>query len=82
MRSDATATAAHQRWEVLTTRPTEFIDLTDWLETLVASAGIGEGVLHVQTRHTTTGLLINEAEPLLLQDLEARLSGWAPADAR
>jgi secondary thiamine-phosphate synthase enzyme len=65
---------------VVTTRSVEFIDLTDRLAALVADFGIEQGALHVQTMHTTTGLLINEAEPLLLEDLAARLACWAPLD--
>ena len=40
-----------------------------------------DGLLVVQTRHTTTGLLINEHEPLLLEDLEALFERLAPASA-
>lgn len=65
---------------VVTTRQSEFVDLTDRLHAIARDAGIGDGVIHVQTRHTTTGLLINEAEPLLLDDLAARLARWAPCD--
>ena len=65
---------------VVTTRSTEFVDLTDRLEALVQASNIENGVIVVQTRHTTTGLLVNEAEPRLLEDLGARLSCWAPLD--
>lgn len=65
---------------VVTTRSTEFVDLTDRLEALVQAANVEHGVLVVQTRHTTTGLLVNEAEPRLLEDLGARLACWAPLD--
>lgn len=65
---------------VATTRSTEFVDITDRLEALVADSGLDEGVLVVQTRHTTTGLIVNEAEPRLLEDLAARLACWAPLD--
>ena len=40
-----------------------------------------EGLLVAQTRHTTTGLLINEHEPLLLADLEALFERLAPVAA-
>ena len=53
------------------------MDLTERLASL--ACGVSSGVLHVFTRHTTTGLLINEAEPLLLDDLAERLERWAPA---
>ena len=68
------------RLEVVSSRSTEFIDITDRLVALVREAGLTEGLLVVQTLHTTTGLLVNEAEPLLLEDLGARLACWAPLD--
>jgi secondary thiamine-phosphate synthase enzyme len=58
---------------------TEFIDLTDRLRALVAGCALDCGLVHVQTCHTTMGLLINEAEPLLLEDLAERLAQWAPS---
>lgn len=72
--------AACHHLEVTTTRSTEFVDLTDRLAELVSRAGLHDGVVYVQTRHTTTGLLLNEAEPWLLRDFESRLACWAPLD--
>src|SRR5688500_6351965 len=67
----------------LTTRhPTEFIDLTDRLERLVADASIPSSILNVQTLHTTTGVIVNEHEPLLLTDFQRCLERAAPADGR
>jgi secondary thiamine-phosphate synthase enzyme len=71
---------ASHRVTVVTTRSTEFVDVTDRLDALVRSARLDSGFLFLQTRHTTTGLLVNEAEPLLLEDLAARLASWAPLD--
>lgn len=68
------------RLEVVSARATEFIDITDRLAALVDQLALREGVLVVQTLHTTTGLLVNEAEPLLIEDLAARLACWAPLD--
>jgi thiamine phosphate synthase YjbQ (UPF0047 family) len=56
-----------------TTGPTEFIDLTDRLQRLVAETGLRFGILNVQTLHTTTAVVVNEHEPLLLADFK-RLS--------
>jgi secondary thiamine-phosphate synthase enzyme len=64
----------------VTARSTEFVDLTDRLAGLVREACFEHGLLVVQTRYTTTGLLVNEAEPRLLEDLAARLACWAPLD--
>ena len=65
MRVDAgvEAPALCHRLDVVTARSTEFVDLTDRLAALVRQAGLDRGVMVVQTRHTTTGLLVNEAEP-------------------
>jgi secondary thiamine-phosphate synthase enzyme len=38
--------------------------------------------VNIQTRHTTTGLLVNEHEPLLLEDLTRFLERLAPRDTR
>jgi len=64
---------------VMTREEMEFIDLTPVLLALVESLGVRDGVLTVQTRHTTTGLMINEHEPLLLNDLRAMFERLVPA---
>ena len=66
---------------VETHRPVEFVDITAAMSRAVDEAGLVEGLLVAQTRHTTTGLLINEHEPLLLADLEALFERLAPATA-
>lgn len=70
------------RLHVTTTQPTEFIDLTDRLERLVADAGLRFGILNVQTLHTTTAIVVNEHEPLLLADFQSVLEAAAPGNGR
>jgi secondary thiamine-phosphate synthase enzyme len=70
------------RIRITTRRPTEFIDITIRLEQLAARAGLDCGLLNVQTLHTTTGVVVNEHEPLLLADFESLLERLAPADGR
>lgn len=72
----------HARVRVTTRHPTEFIDLTDRLDRLVADAGLRAGMLNVQTLHTTTAVVVNEHEPLLLADFQALLEAAAPGDGR
>ena len=66
---------------VETCRPLEFVDLTPTLSSLVEALCVRHGVLTVQTRHTTTGVLVNEHEPLLLADLAAMFERLVPASA-
>jgi secondary thiamine-phosphate synthase enzyme len=76
------STFRHTSIHVTTRQPTEFIDLTDQLEGLIADAGLRVGILNVQTLHTTTAVLVNEHEPLLLTDFKALLEAAAPVDGR
>jgi secondary thiamine-phosphate synthase enzyme len=69
----------HLTISVVTREETEFIDLTPALVALVQSLGVRDGVLTIQTRHTTTGVMINEHEPLLLADLKAMFERLVPA---
>jgi secondary thiamine-phosphate synthase enzyme len=62
-------------------RPTEFIDITDRVSALIAASGITLGFVNVQALHTTTAIIVNEAEPLLLTDFEATLNRTVPVDA-
>jgi secondary thiamine-phosphate synthase enzyme len=77
----STPTWRHTRVRITTERATEFIDLTDHLETLVAEAGIRFGFVNLQTLHTTAAIVVNEREPLLLTDFANLLENAAPRDA-
>lgn len=74
-------TSQSARIQLVTGQPTAFIDLTAELERLVATANIRVGSLTIQTLHTTTGLVVNEREPLLLTDFESVLSRLVPRTA-
>jgi secondary thiamine-phosphate synthase enzyme len=79
-----TLTAAgcrHARLSIETAHPTQFIDITDEVEALVEQSGLCAGLINVQSLHTTTAVIVNEHEPLLLTDLAALLERLAPADA-
>lgn len=68
-----------RRLDVLTSRATEFVDITARLQDEINSAGLCHGRLHLQSLHTTFGLAINENEPLLERDLRAMLERLAPS---
>lgn len=66
---------------VVTREPFEIVDITSALTRALEGLGLRDGVLTVQTRHTTAGLLINEHEPLLFADLRAFFERIVPAAA-
>lgn len=75
-----THTCHHARIRLVTTRPTDFVDLTEPLTRVLAEAGVETGVVNVQTTHTTTAVIVNEAEPLLLDDFRDLLERAAPRE--
>jgi secondary thiamine-phosphate synthase enzyme len=64
-----------------TASPLEIVDLTDRVEAFLSAVHLETGWVNVQSRHTTTGLVVNEHEPLLLEDLIGLLERLAPRGA-
>lgn len=77
-----TALCHYTTIRLATRQPTEFIDQTDLLQTLVEDSRVRYGILNIQTLHTTTAIVVNEHEPLLLTDFQALLEAAAPRDGR
>ena len=63
---------------VKTTKPCEFVDITDTVEEAVGKSGISSGTALIFSRHTTAAIVINEAEPGLLRDMERMMERLAP----
>ena len=74
-----TPVARHIPLRIRTSRPTEFLDVTDFVTAVVEEARLWLGIVNVQTRHTTTAIVVNEHEPLLLEDFAGLLDLIAPA---
>jgi secondary thiamine-phosphate synthase enzyme len=70
--------ARHRTLNLHTDECLQFIDLTAALRQFVDDSGIVNGILNIQTRHTTTAIIVNENEPLLLADLKKTLERLAP----
>lgn len=59
----------------------EFIDITTQVKKFLAQSGVRQGMIVVFSQHTTAAVVINENEPLLLQDMKQRLEAFAPRNA-
>ena len=68
----------HTTIRIATDRPTQFIDITGHIQAFVSASGIHAGFVNVQTRHTTAAIVVNEHEPLLLDDFASLLERTAP----
>jgi secondary thiamine-phosphate synthase enzyme len=66
---------------VRSTRRTEMIDVTDRVREMVRGGGVREGIVVLQSLHTTAALTINEnADPDVQHDLVEKLDRLAPRD--
>jgi secondary thiamine-phosphate synthase enzyme len=69
-----------RRIVVQTHEPIQFVDITDEVASSVRASGVKDGIVTVVSRHTTAAVRIQEAEPLLLEDLLGFLRRLAPKD--
>ncbi|MFX0096872.1 MAG: secondary thiamine-phosphate synthase enzyme YjbQ [Candidatus Hodarchaeota archaeon] len=68
-------------FEVKTKNRSEWINVTEQVREIVRNSGISNGIVAIFTKHTTTGITINEYESGLLQDLLSKLSELVPQGA-
>ena len=60
----------------------DFIDITEKVATIIKENGIKDGVINIQSMHTTMAVILQEAEPLLLGDIRETLERIAPRTAQ
>lgn len=66
---------------VETDRAPAFFDITEKITDVVARSEIENGFVVIYSKHTTAAIKINEAEPLLLKDMECFLERLAPKES-
>jgi secondary thiamine-phosphate synthase enzyme len=74
----AAFTARSERLRLRTRARLAFVDVTEAAAQAVRRSGIRQGLVCVQTEHTTTAVVVNENEPGLLQDMLEVLERLVP----
>ena len=69
---------SHKTLEFQTKEELDFIDLTDEVEKFIIESQVKNGLVNIQTLHTTALLFLNENEPLLLEDFKNHLQNLSP----
>ena len=69
-----------QSVQVASTQRTQLLDITDAVARACQGKQAGDGLALVYCPHTTAGVLIQEAEPGLMRDLETWLARAVPDD--
>ena len=59
----------------------QFCDFTDKIETLIKNSPVKHGSVTIFTPHTTTAVLINEAETGYINDFKRKLEDLVPSDS-
>ena len=58
----------------------DIIDITERIKRFVQESKIENGLINIQTLHTTAKIFVNENEPELLKDIKNNLEKLAPRD--
>ncbi len=72
----------NKTFEYQTKRELEIRDITDDIEKFVVETGIKNGLINIQTFHTTATVFVNENEPLLIEDIKKNLKRLAPSTVK
>src|SRR5260370_40942292 len=65
----------------ITSDRTELINITERINEIVRKSGVRDGIVHLQSLHTTTAVFLNEWQDPLLQDVKQFLEGVVARDA-
>ena len=71
---------SHHYLKISTSEAPKFYDITAHIESIISKANFESGIAVVFSKHTTAGILIQEHEPLLLEDLTNLLQDISPKD--
>jgi secondary thiamine-phosphate synthase enzyme len=67
--------------EIETCKPLEAIDITDHVEQTLRESCVENGICLIYSQHTTTGLIVNEADGALINDILNLLQRIIPKGA-
>ncbi|MBM4240262.1 MAG: YjbQ family protein [Euryarchaeota archaeon] len=70
----------HESFGLRTSRRLEIRDITNEIAGILKKANIKNGLINVFTRHSTSGIVINENESRLIKDFENALKSLIPSD--
>ena len=63
--------------DVKTKETLDFVDITEFIEKFIKENKIKDGLVNVQILHTSAALIVNENEPLLIEDFKKNIEKTA-----
>ncbi len=64
----------------ITSDRTQLLNITDRVNEIVRKSGVRDGLVHLQSLHTTTSVFLNEWQDALLTDVKGFFSELVPGD--
>ncbi len=71
----------HRVLDWITSERMQLINITDRINDIVRKSGVREGIVHVQSLHTTTAVFLNEWQDALVHDVKIFLEQAVSAEA-
>jgi len=68
-------------FEISTSRRIQAVDITDKIEEIVKKSGLKNGICQIFVPHATAGIILEEAEPGLMKDIEKTVDDIFPKGA-
>lgn len=65
-------------FELKTDTRIKILDITREVQSVLDESGLKTGIVHVYSRHSTSGIVVNENEPGLLEDFQCSLESLVP----
>jgi len=75
-----TLKVVRQTFTMLSEKRTQVVDITKQIRDIMLSADVKEGILLVNSLHTTCALFVNEFQGALVEDLKTMLDRLVPDD--
>jgi len=66
--------------DFITAERTQLMNITERVNEIVRRSGITDGLVHLQSLHTTTGLAIGEWQDALLEDFKGFMASFVPRE--
>lgn len=73
---------AHKIISIKTKQCFDFINLTKDIKNFIKESGIKNGLINIQSMHTTGAIIVNEEEPLLIEDIKKHLERLVSQDLK
>jgi secondary thiamine-phosphate synthase enzyme len=71
---------AHKTIFLKTKQCFDFINLTEEIKSFIKESDIKNGLINIQSMHTTGAIIVNEDEPLLIEDMKHHLERLVSQD--